>query len=131
MTSGSGTFNCDARRLAGFQQFIPEELTDPEMTFFKDLQDHFGLCRFGKRNDLRYCDFLDPGIPLLNFTFKDLQGPSGQITPKTNHLSQKITAKNARGLFTMKSDLDIVGNVADVMCVTKNKVNGKISRVFC
>ena len=46
-TSGSGTFNCDARRLAGLQQKLPKTLVDPRITFFKPLQDHYDLCRFG------------------------------------------------------------------------------------
>ena len=46
-TAGSGTFNCDARRLAGLQQKLPPVLLDPEITFFKPLQDHYDLCRFG------------------------------------------------------------------------------------
>ena len=47
-TAGSGTFNADARRLAGLQQEIPIELTDERITFFKPMQDHFKLCRFGR-----------------------------------------------------------------------------------
>ena len=47
-TSGSGVFNCDARRLIGLQHEIPIEVTDPSISFFKPLQDHFGLCRFGR-----------------------------------------------------------------------------------
>ena len=47
-TAGSGTFNADARRLMGLQQEIPIELTDQRITFFKPMQDHFNLCRFGR-----------------------------------------------------------------------------------
>ena len=46
-TAGSGAFNCDARRLAGLQQKLPPLLLDPKIKFFKALQDHYGLCRFG------------------------------------------------------------------------------------
>ena len=46
-TAGSGTFNCDTRRLAGLQQKLPPTLLDPNITFFKPLQDHYDLCRFG------------------------------------------------------------------------------------
>ena len=49
-TAGSGAFNCDARRLAGLQQRLPKMLMDPRITFFKALQDHFGLCKFGTRD---------------------------------------------------------------------------------
>ena len=47
-TAGSGTFNADARRLMGLQHEIPIELTDSTISFFKPLQDHFDLCRFGR-----------------------------------------------------------------------------------
>ena len=46
-TAGSGTFNCDARRLAGLQQKLPPLLVDPDIKFFKPLQVHYDLCRFG------------------------------------------------------------------------------------
>ena len=47
-TAGSGTFNCDARRLAGLQQKLPELLLDPTIKFFQPLQKHYDLCRFGR-----------------------------------------------------------------------------------
>ena len=48
-TSGSGAFNVDARRLTGLQHYIPIEFTDSAISFFKPLQDFFGLCRFGRK----------------------------------------------------------------------------------
>ena len=47
-TSGSGVFNVDARRLSGLQHYLPIEMTDRSISFFKPLQDHFDLCRFGR-----------------------------------------------------------------------------------
>ena len=47
-TSGSGVFNVDARRLSGLQHYLPIEMTDRAISFFKPLQDHFDLCRFGR-----------------------------------------------------------------------------------
>ena len=67
-------------------------------------------------------DFLDEGVPLMCFTFKDLQGRSGQIIPVNNTAPRNLTSQQ-KGLFSLKSDLDIVGNVADLICYTKNEVN--------
>ena len=55
------------------------------------------------------------------FTFKDLQGPSGHINPVNREVPRGITAQQ-RGLFSLKSDTEIVGNVADLLCYTKNEV---------
>ena len=48
-TTGSGTFNADARRLLGLQQHIPIELTDSSISFFHPLQKFFDLTKFGKK----------------------------------------------------------------------------------
>jgi len=149
-TSGSGVFNVDARRLSGLQHYLPIEMTDRSITFFKPLQDHFDLCRFGRgyvrvsniilnhknfSNEnifyiyeviyyiyFQYSDFLLEGVPLMCFTFKDLQGRSGQITPVNNQLNDNSADQQQQGLFYLKSDLDICGNVVDLICYTKNKV---------
>ena len=121
MTSGSGTFNADARRLSGLQQRIPTELTNPNILVFKDLQDHYGLCNFGT-SQVKYADFLMEGNPLICLTIKDLQGRSGQITPVDAGLPNRVGTKAQRGLHALKSDLDIVGNVVDLICYNKNEV---------
>ena len=57
-TAGSGTFNCDARRLAGLQQKLNPTLLDPKIKFFKPLQQHYDLCRFGRNNvKVILCEF--------------------------------------------------------------------------
>ena len=61
------------------------------------------------------------------FTFKDLQGRSGQIIPVNNRLPSGCTSTQ-KALFSLKSDLDICGNVADLICYTKNSVSLKILR---
>ena len=58
------------------------------------------------------------------FTIKVQQGPSGYITPVDNKLPKIMGNKQQRGLFGLKSDLDICGNIADLICFTKNQVNG-------
>ena len=55
------------------------------------------------------------------FTFKDLQGRSGQITPINNVPPRGLTSQQ-KGLFSLKSEIDICGNVADLICYTKNQV---------
>ena len=57
------------------------------------------------------------------FTWKDLQGPSGYITPVDNTLPKNKGNPQQRGLFGLKSDLDICGNIADLICYTKNEVS--------
>ena len=56
------------------------------------------------------------------FTMKDLQGRSGFITPQTNVLPSRVGNPIQKGLFSLKSDIDICGNVADLICYTKNQV---------
>ena len=121
MTSGTGVFSSNARKLVGLQQYIPAELTNPNIKVFKDLQEHFGLCRFGTEQ-IRYADFLKEGVPLICLTVKDLQGPSGQITPIDNRLPRGVGTRQQRGLHSLKSDLDITGNILDLMCFNKSKV---------
>ena len=63
------------------------------------------------------------GVPLMCFTFKDLQGRSGLITPVNNSLPNNTSAdQQQRALFEMKSNLDICTNVADLIVYTRNKV---------
>lgn len=67
------------------------------------------------------------GVPLMCFTFKDLQGRSGMITPVNNFLPRNISAdQQQQALFDMKSNLDICTNVVDLIAYTKDKVR----RVF-
>lgn len=122
MTSGSGIFNADARRLSGLQNRIPSELTNPNITIFKPLQDHYGLCNFGT-TQVRYADFLQEGHPFICLTVKDLQGRSGQITPADAGLPNRVGTKAQRGLHALKSDLDITGNIVDLICYNKNEVS--------
>ena len=57
------------------------------------------------------------------FTIKAQQGSSGYITPVDNQLPKTINAtKQQRGLYGLKSELDICGNIADLICYTKNQV---------
>ena len=126
VTSGSGVFNCDARRLVGLQLNIPSELSDPTITYFQPLQNHYGLCTVKNHleNDkpVRYMDFLDDGVPLICLTAKDLQGRSGLITPFDQRLPVRVGTDVERGLYSNKSDLDICGNVMDLICFRKNEV---------
>ena len=57
------------------------------------------------------------------FTLKELQGPSGYITPIDNKLPRYKGNTLQRGLFALKSDLDICGNIADLICYTKNEAS--------
>ena len=128
MTSGSGIFNADARRLAGLHQKIPVELTNPNIRFFKDIQDHYGFCNFGT-SQVRYADFLVEGNPFICLTIKDLQGRSGQITPVDSNLPNRVGTRAQRGLFALKSDLDITGNIVDLICYNKSEVRLNLSIV--
>lgn len=122
VASGSGAFNCDARRLVGMYHTIPPELSDPTIDYFKPIHDHYGLTKFGK-SPVRYLDFLEEGIPMICLTAKDLQGRSGLITPVDNELPSNVGTVNQRGLHSAKSDLDICGNIMDLMCFHKNEVS--------
>ena len=125
ITSGSGIFNADARRLSGLHQRIPREFTDPSVLSFKVIRDHYGLDRFeGQR--VRYADLLQEGKPFICLTIKDLQGRSGQITPKDSGLPNRIGTRAQRGLHALKSDLDITGNIVDLICYNKCEVSRKI-----
>ena len=46
VASGSGVFNCDTRRLTGFQSRIPQEMLDPKNKYFEPFQKHYGLLEF-------------------------------------------------------------------------------------
>ena len=122
VASGTGVFNCDARRLVGMYQHIPPELSDPTIVYFKPIQDHYGLNKFGK-SPVRYLDFLEEGNPMICLTAKDLQGRSGLITPVDNELPSRVGSTQQRGLHSMKSDLDICGNIMDLICFHKNEVS--------
>ena len=128
-TSGTGIFNTDPRRLAGLHACLPSAIIDPTITFFKPLQDHYGLCRFNTSR-VRYIDFLVKGQPLICLTVKDLQGPSGQITPKQTALPGRIGSRSQRGLHSLKSDLDITGNTVDVISYTCDEVSFDIEKCF-
>ena len=121
ITSGSGIFNADARRLSGLHQRIPREFTDPSVHSFKIIQDHYGLGRFEGRR-VKYADMLQEGHPFICLTIKDLQGRSGQITPTDAGLPNRIGTRAQRGLHALKSDLDITGNVVDLICFNKCEV---------
>ena len=125
MASGTGVFNSDARRLVGLQSNLPKELVDPTFTTFKPLQDHYGLLQF-ERTQVKYADFLQEGVPFICLTVKDLQGPSGRIHPIRKCLPHGVGNVNQRGLHTMKSDLDITGNVVDLICYNKDPVRKKL-----
>ena len=122
MASGSGVFNADARRLVGLQSRIPKELADPAIRQFKALQDHYGLCKFGT-TQIKYGDFLNKETPLICLTVKDLQGTSGQIRPIKKPLPSRVGNGNQRGLHSMKSDLDITGNIVDLICYNNDPVS--------
>ena len=122
VASGTGVFNCDGRRLVGMYLHIPKELTDPTISYFKPIQDHYGLCNFGQ-SPVRYLDFLEEGNPMICLTAKDLQGRSGLITPVDNELPSTVGTTIQRGLHSAKSDLDICGNVMDLMCFHKSEVS--------
>ena len=121
MASGTGVFNVDARRLVGLQHRLPEEICDPSISVFKALQDHFDICRFGT-TQVKYADFLEEGVPFLCLTVKDLQGPSGQIRPYKKKLPSNVGNNNQRGLNSMKSDLNITGNIVDLISYSKDEV---------
>ena len=121
MASGTGVFNADARRLVGLQTAIPKELTYEHLTVFAPLQRHYGLCEFGS-TQVKYGDFLHEGTPFICLTVKDLQGPSGRIHPVRRPLPHSVGNVNQRGLHTMKSDLDITGNIVDLICYNKDEV---------
>ena len=57
-------------------------------------------------------------------TAKPLNGRSGHITPVNhvlpNKIGNKATSSTQKGLHCLKSDLDIVGNVMDLIAVRKN-----------
>ena len=125
MTSGSGIFNSDARRLSGLHQRIPPELTNPNIKVFKDLQDHYGFCNFGT-TQVRYADFLQEGHPFICLTVKDLQGRSGQITPVDSGLPNRVGTRSQRGLHALKSNLNITGNIVDLICYNKNEVRSLV-----
>ena len=57
------------------------------------------------------------------FTIKVNQGQSGYITPVDNKLPKNKGNQQQRGLFGLKSELDICGNIADLICYTKNQVS--------
>ena len=40
VTSSTGNFNCDVRRLTGLQSKIPKQMMDPDMEFFQPFQNH-------------------------------------------------------------------------------------------
>ena len=122
ITNGTGCFNTDARRLGGLLANLPEELTDPSLTVFNSLQEHYGFCKLGK-SQINYMDFLNEGVPLICMTVKDLQGPSGQITPVNNTLKNDVGNDKQRGLHALKSDLDITGNIVDLICYNKDVVS--------
>ena len=48
IASGTGIFNCDTRRLTGFQSKLPTPMLDPKLKFFEPFQKHYNLCRFGR-----------------------------------------------------------------------------------
>lgn len=130
MASGTGIFNVDARRLVGLQHYLPEEVVDPTISVFKALQDHYDLCRFGT-TQVKYADFLNEGVPFLCLTVKDLQGNSGQIKPENKKLPSNVGNNNQRGLHSMKSDLNITGNIVDLISFSKDEVSwSKCQKVF-
>ena len=117
LTSASGNFNCDARRLTALQTRIPQQIMDPNMAFFKPIQDHFKLLDCGLSHP-RYMDFLKPGTPYLFGTFKPHNGNSGTLLRKErappNDLAPTSTKKN---LYIQKSqDVDIISNTINIMC---------------
>ena len=122
MATGTGIFNVDARRLVGLQHRLPEELVDPNISVFKAFQDHYDLCRFGT-TQVKYGDFLEEGVPFICLTVKDLQGNSGQIRPYNKKLPSNVGNNNQRGLNTMKSDLNITGNIVDLISFNKDEVS--------
>ena len=122
ITNGTGCFNTDPRRLGGLLTKLPEELTDPSLTVFNSVQEHYGFCKLGK-SQINYMDFLKEGVPLICLTVKALQGPSGQIQPIDNTLPSDVGTDKQRGLFALKSDLHITGNVVDLICYNKDEVS--------
>ena len=46
IASGTGIFNCDARRLTAFQSKIPRPMLDPKLKFFEPFQKHYELLKF-------------------------------------------------------------------------------------
>ena len=122
IASGTGIFNCDTRRLTGFYSRLPKQLLNPKIKFFEPFQKHYDLLRFGT-NEVTYADFLKKKAPLFWLTAKCLNGRSGLITPALSELRSTIGTNQQRGLHSIKSDLDITGNIMDLIVVHKNKVN--------
>ena len=81
LTSSSGNFNCDARRLTALQSRIPSQIVDPDMEYFAPFQQHFGLLDLGLREP-RYMDYLREDVPYMFCTFKVFNGRSGVIERK-------------------------------------------------
>ena len=131
LTSGSGNFNCDARRLTVLQSKIPKQIMDPKMTFFKPIQEHFRLLDRGLTNP-RYMDFLKPGKPYLFGTFKPHNGASGTLlrqkkAPPTN-MAKTAAQKN---LYIQKSqDVDIVSNTIDLVCYRNDEVTPVVNYIM-
>ena len=131
LTSATGNFNCDARRLTGLQSRIPPQIMDPKMTFFKPIQDHFKLLDLGLTNP-RYMDYLKEGVPYMFGTMKPHNGDSGIIPRKEKAAPSSMATTSAqRNLYIQKSqNNDIVSNTIDIICYRKDEVTPSVNYVM-
>ena len=117
VTSSTGNFNCDVRRLTGLQSKIPRQMMDPDMEFFHPFQEHFNLLGLDLEHP-RYMDFLRPGTPYLFCTFKTNNGDSGTILRKEKTPPKEMAPTTVQqNLYIQKSqDVDITTNSLDIIC---------------
>ena len=122
VTSGTGTFSCDARTHACLLAEIPHAIVQNRQ-HFKQLIEHFKLKKINKSTP-RYIDYLDDDAAIFHMTLKPLRGQHAfrRTSAAKIHPSSDLYTEKQRRLYQRVSNgVDICTNQASWLVFRKDE----------
>ena len=122
VTSGTGTFSCDAREHACLLSEIPHAIVKNRQ-HFKQLVDHFQLKKINKPTP-RYIDYLDDDAAIFQMTLKPLRGQQAfrrTSAAKVHPNADDSTERQRRIYQRVSNGIDICTNHASWLVYRKDE----------
>ena len=122
VTSGTGMFNCDARRNMCLLAEIPHAIMQ-DRQHFKQVVDHFQLKNCQKQNP-RYVDYLEDGTAIFQMTLKPLRGKQAFHRTSADKVlpdDRTYTDDQCRMYQRVSNGVDICTNMASWLVFRKDE----------